>query len=89
MKPNIINIDGNDASCGQFSMVDGSLYNDKFKIGFDEQQLLDLSCLLSWWRQSRSDQEVTEPEVKTKESWRKYGEAPAPQVEVNNAIQNT
>lgn len=61
MRANIINIDGNDANCGRFSIVDGSLYNGTFKIGFDEQQLLDLSCLLTWWRQSRSEQEVTEP----------------------------
>jgi len=79
-EPTIINIDGNDANCGQFSIVDGSLYNGTFKIGFDEQQLLDLSCLLSWWRQSRSEQEVTEtePTVETKETWFNYPEAPAP-----------
>ena len=78
MRANIINIDGNNANCGQFSMVDGTLYNGTFKIGFDEQQLMDLSVLLSWWRQSRSEQEVAEPEVETKETWFNYPEAPAP-----------
>jgi len=77
MRANIINIEGNIANCGQFSIVDGALHNGVFKIGWDEQQLLDLSCLLSWWRQSRFEQEVTEPGVKT-EVWFKYGEAPAP-----------
>jgi hypothetical protein len=61
MRANIINIDGNDANCGQFSMVDGVLYNGTFKIGFDEQQLLDLSALLSWWRHGLCEQEEAEP----------------------------
>ena len=78
MRANIINLKGDYAKCGNFSMVDGSLYNGTFRIGFDEQQLLDLSVLLSWWRQSRSEQEVTEPEGETKEGWFNYPEAPDP-----------
>ena len=57
MRANIISIDGNNSNCGQFSMVDGVLYNGTFKIGFDEQQLLDLSALLSWWRHGLCEQE--------------------------------
>ena len=62
MRANIINIDGNDANCGRFSMVDGALYNGTFKIGFDEQQMLDLSALLSWWRHGMTEQDPSRGE---------------------------
>lgn len=63
MRAYIINIVGNNiARCGQFSIVDGALHNGVFKIAWDEQQLLDLSALLSWWRQSRSEQDPSRGE---------------------------
>ena len=78
MRANIISIDGNNANCGQFSMVDGVLYNGTFKIGFDEQQLLDLSALLSWWRYCKFEPEVTDDgeDGTTGEVWFKYPEWP-------------
>lgn len=81
MRANIITIDGNNAACGHFSMIEGSLHNGGFKIGFDEQQLLDLSALLSWWRHGKFEQEEAADESKAGEarnSWRKYEEAPEP-----------
>ena len=80
MRANIISIEVNNANCGQFSMVDGVLYNGTFKIGFDEQQLLDLSALLSWWRYCKFEPEVIDDgeDGTTGEIWFNYPEAPDP-----------